>query len=227
MMMNLAPRPSRIDFEAIDQSRLNQIVKSGGLDMLTPAERQYFSMMELVRGLRARMLLPGGRKIVTKAGIIRFLKGEPYGLSDWMARRIYADSLNFFYSEDGVSQKAWRNYYAERFDKLADLSVSTGNLKEARGYYIEAAKLRGCYEPDQGETIPPELLDKAPVVVYTADAEDLGAPKADTRLLEERIDSFPDIPELRRERLRQDAGLKKRNLLADMLNDVAEYGEEE
>lgn len=225
-MTNLPHKPSRIDFEAMDSHQIERILKTGDLDSLTPAEREYFNLMELVRGLRARMLLPGGNRIVTKAGIIKILKSDAYGLSDWMARRVYSDALNFFYSVDDVTPRAWANIYAERLDNLANLAASLGKLKEAKSYITEAAKLRGCYD-DQAPEIPQELLDAAPMVIYTADAESMGAPKADRKQLEEFIDSIPDIPEISRRRVKEDAGIKKRNLLSRMIEDVKEFGDEE
>lgn len=225
-MTNLPHKPSRIDFEAMDSHQIERILKTGDLDSLTPAEREYFNLMELVRGLRARMLLPGGNRIVTKAGIIKILKSDAYGLSDWMARRVYSDALNFFYSVDDVTPRAWANIYAERLDNLATLAASLGKLKEAKSYITEAAKLRGCYD-DQAPEIPQELLDAAPMVIYTADAESMGAPKADRKQLEEFIDSIPDIPEISRRRVKEDAGIKKRNLLSRMIEDVKEFGDEE
>lgn len=210
----------------MDSHQIERILKTGDLDSLTPAEREYFNLMELVRGLRARMLLPGGNRIVTKAGIIKILKSDAYGLSDWMARRVYSDALNFFYSVDDVTPRAWANIYAERLDNLATLAASLGKLKEAKSYITEAAKLRGCYD-DQAPEIPQELLDAAPMVIYTADAESMGAPKADRKQLEEFIDSIPDIPEVSRRRVKEDAGIKKRNLLSRMIEDVKEFGDEE
>lgn len=225
-MTNLPRKPSRIDFEAVDSHQIGRILSTGDLDSLTPAERDYFELMEVVRGLNARMMLPGGNRIVTKAGIIKILKSDVYGLSDWMARRVYADALNFFYAVDDVRPRAWANLYAERLDKLGNLAASMGKLKEAKSYFVEAAKLRGCYE-EQGAEIPQELLDAAPVVVYTSDAESMGAQKADRKELEAFIDSIPDIPEISRRRVKEDAGIKQRNLLERMVSDIKDFGDDE
>lgn len=225
-MTNLPRKPSRIDFEAVDSHQIERILSTGDLDSLTPAERDYFELMEVVRGLNARMMLPGGNRIVTKAGIIKILKSDVYGLSDWMARRVYADALNFFYAVDDVRPRAWANLYAERLDKLGNLAASMGKLKEAKSYFVEAAKLRGCYE-EQGAEIPQELLDAAPVVVYTSDAESMGAQKADRKELEAFIDSIPDIPEISRRRVKEDAGIKQRNLLERMVSDIKDFGDYE
>lgn len=223
--MSLPSKPSRINFDSVDSHQIERILSTGNLEALTPAEREYFNLMEMVRGLRARMMFPGGQRVVTKAGIIKLLKSDAYGLSDWMARQIYSDALNFFYSEDNVRPRAWANLYAERYEKWADLAASMGKLKEARNFLHEAAKLRGCYDEAAPE-IPQELLDASPVLIYTADPESMGAPKADRRELEEFIDSIPDIPEINRNRVKEDAGIRKRDLLQRMIDDVKEFGDE-
>lgn len=224
--MSLPTKPSRINFEAIDSHQIERILRTGDLDSLTPAEREYFDLMRVVRGFHARMMMPGGNRIVTKAGIIKILKSDAYGLSDWMARQVYTDALNFFYSEEGVTTRAWSNLYAERLDKLANLAASMGKLKEAKSLITEAAKLRGCYDEAAPE-IPQELLDAAPVTIYTADPESMGAPKADRKELENFIDNIPDIPEISRIRVKEDAGIRKRNLYNRMIEDIKEFGDED
>lgn len=222
--MSFLPKPSRIDFEKIDPTSLNRILSTGDLECLTPEEREYFSFMEMVRGLRARMLLPGGRKIVTKAGIIKLLKNN-YGFSDWMARRIYDDAINFFYSESTVTPRAWANLYAEKLEKMADLAFTGGKFKEGRALMNDAAKLRGCFYEATPE-IPEELLQPRTAIIYTSNAAALGAPSADRRELEAFIDEIPEIPQLTRQRVKEDAGILPKNLLKRMAEDVKEFADE-
>lgn len=225
-MHSLPHKPSRIDFRNVDEPQIRRILATGDMNSLSPEEREYYYLMEMVRGFRARQMLPGGKKVVTKAAIIKLLKAEPYGLSDWMARRVYADSLNFFYTDDRVRVKAWAAYYAEKLEKWADLSAAAGRLGDARSQLVEAAKLRGCYDR-QPDEIPVELLEAEPVVVYTADAESIGAGNADRKLLEAFIDSIEDLPEADRRRVREDAGIDRRDILQRMKDDVKEFGDEE
>ena len=222
-MMNLPAKPTRIDFERVDITQIQAVLSTGDVDALPQAEREYFQLMKMVRDLRASMLAPGGRKVVTKAGIIKLLK-KSYGVSDWMARRIYEDAINFFYSQTSVSPRAWANLYAEKLDKMADLAFATGRFREGRGLLADAAKLRGCFDQAAPE-IPEELLDPKTVVIYTSDAAALGAPAADRRELEEFIDSIPDIPELTRDRVKEDAGVKKKDFVKRMLDDAREFAE--
>ena len=78
MKMNVT-KPTRLDLENIDINQITQILSTGDLDTLPPEERAYYELMEMVRGLRARMRYNG--KVITKAGIIKLLKSEIYGLS--------------------------------------------------------------------------------------------------------------------------------------------------
>ena len=58
-------KPSRIDFDKVDINQIQRILSTGTLEALAPDEREYYSLMEMVRGLRARMRING--KLVTKA----------------------------------------------------------------------------------------------------------------------------------------------------------------
>ena len=216
--------PSRIDFDRIDMNEIRRILKTGDMSSLTPEEVEYFHLMDAVRGWRARTLTPDGKKIVTKAGIIKVLR-QAYGLSDYMARRIYSDALDFFYADADASPTAWRNLYAEKAENLANTALAMGDTKEALSCLKLAAELRGCFK-EQQEEIPQELLDRKPIVVYTGDASTLGASKTDRKALEAFIDSIPETPELVRARLRQDAGVEKRNLLQRLIEDGKEFAEE-
>ena len=128
MKMNVT-KPTRLDLENIDINQITQILSTGDLDTLPPEERAYYELMEMVRGLRARMRYNG--KVITKAGIIKLLKSEIYGLSDWMARQVYSDSINFFYAQENIRPEAFANLYAEKLEKWADSMFLMGKGEEA------------------------------------------------------------------------------------------------
>lgn len=106
-------KPTRLNLDRVSMDRLNAILSTGSLDTLSEAERQYFYLMDMVRGLTAKMKFEKQNKYVTKAGIIKLLKSEQYGLSDWMARQVYTDAINFFYQRSEISAEAFCNLYAE------------------------------------------------------------------------------------------------------------------
>lgn len=216
-------KPSRIDFDCLDLNQIQKIYTTGSLEDLTAAEQVYYSLMEKVRGLRARMRING--RLVTKAGIIRNLK-EADGLTDYQARRVYADAVNFFYDIEEVRPKAWANLYAERCENFSNMLFSMGKPKEARQYLKMAAELRGCYK-DQENEIPKELLDQTPTVIYTTSAKDLGSPETDRKRVEAFIDSIPEIPAIIKENVKEDARINGFNLKKRMLFDKSEFADVE
>lgn len=223
MKMNLV-KPTRIDFERVDLNQITRMLSTGDLEALPEAERAYYELMEMVRGLRARMRYNG--KVITKAGIIKLLKSDIYGLSDWMARQVYADSINFFYTDENIRPEAFANLYAEKMEKWADSMFLMGKGEEASRILERAAKLRLRFASTETE-IPEELLNRKQVVLYTTKRSDLGVPDTDLRELEEFIDDIPDIPVIVRERLKEDAQIKKFNLKKRMLEDAEEFSEED
>lgn len=223
MKTNLV-KPTRIDFERIDISVITRLLSTGDLEVLPEAERAYYEMMEMVRGLRARMRYNG--KVITKAGIIKLLKSDIYGLSDWMARQVYADSINFFYTDENIRPEAFANLYAEKMEKWADSMFLMGKGEEASRILERAAKLRLRFASTETE-IPEELLNRKQVVVYTTNRADLGVPDTDRRELDEFIDEIPDIPVIVRDRLKEDSQIKKFNLKKRMLEDVEEFSEDD
>ena len=212
-MSELPVRPSRVDFEKVDLNQIQRILSTGTLDSLRPEEREYFSLMEMVRGLRARMRFTNGR-MVTKAGIIRLLKSEPYSLSDWMARQVYNDSINFFYTQDNIRPEAFAALYAERAEKWADAAFLAGKIKEARALLKLAGEYRRCFRKEQAE-IPEELLNQKKV------------PAIDRKELEGFIDSIPEIPVAVRDNLKEDARIRKFDLKKRMIYDIEEFSEED
>lgn len=223
MKTNLV-KPTRIDFERIDISVITRLLSTGDLEALPEAERAYYEMMEMVRGLRARMRYNG--KVITKAGIIKLLKSDIYGLSDWMARQVYADSINFFYTDENIRPEAFANLYAEKMEKWADSMFLMGKGEEASRILERAAKLRLRFASTETE-IPEELLNRKQVVLYTTKRADLGVPDTNLRELEGFIDEIPDIPVIVRDRLKEDSQIKKFNLKKRMLEDVEEFSEDD
>lgn len=214
---------ARIDFDSIDMALIEQVLSTGSLDGLPDAERRYYDLMEMVRGLRARLKF--NDKVVTKAGIIRLLKSEPYGLSDYMARRVYTDSMNFFWAQDDVRPRAWSNFYAERLENWANLLFVQGNSRDALRYMKLAAELRGCFD-QEAPGVPDELLTRQQTIIYTTSRRDLGLPATDRRRVEQLIDAIPEVPELVRESVKEDAAINQFDLKKRMLHDIEEFSEQ-
>ncbi|UVP18678.1 hypothetical protein NXX07_14810 [Bacteroides fragilis] len=89
--------------------------------------------------------------------------------------------------------------------------VLTGKGEEASRILERAARLRLRFACDEQE-IPQELLNRKPVVIYTCDRSDMGVPDTDRKELEAFIDSIPEVPSVVRERVKEDARIKKFDL---------------
>lgn len=214
---------ARFNFEEVSLDRIERVLSTGSLDALPEAERRYYDLMEMVRGLRARLKV--NDKLVTKAGIIRLLKSEPYGLTDYMARRVYTDAINFFWAQDEVRPRAFSNLYADRLENWANLLFIQGQPRVALNYIKLAAQLRGCFD-EEPQQIPDELLNQQPTIIYTTDRRDLGLPATNRRQVEQLIDAIPEIPELVRDSLKEDANISKFQLKKRLLHDIEEFSED-
>ena len=214
---------ARFNFEEVSLDRIERVLSTGSLDALPEAERRYYDLMEMVRGLRARLKV--NDKLVTKAGIIRLLKSEPYGLTDYMARRVYTDAIKFFWAQDEVRPRAFSNLYADRLENWANLLFIQGQPRVALNYIKLAAQLRGCFD-EEPQQIPDELLNQQPTIIYTTDRRDLGLPATNRRQVEQLIDAIPEIPELVRDSLKEDANISKFQLKKRLLHDIEEFSED-
>ncbi|MCS2369827.1 hypothetical protein NXV03_05450 [Phocaeicola vulgatus] len=143
-----------------------------------------------------------------------------------MARQVYNDSINFFYTQDNIRPEAFAALYAERAEKWADAAFLAGKIKEARALLKLAGEYRRCFRKEQAE-IPEELLNQKKVDIYTASREDLGVPAIDRKELEGFIDSIPEIPVAVRDNLKEDARIRKFDLKKRMIYDIEEFSEED
>ena len=121
--------------------------------------------------------------------------------------------------------RAFSNLYAERLENWANLLFIQGKAREALRYIKLAAELRGCFD-EQAPEIPDELLNQQPTIIYTTDRRDLGLPATNRRQVEKLIDAIPEIPELVRDSLKEDANISKFQLKKRLLHDIEEFSED-
>ncbi|MDR2825001.1 MAG: hypothetical protein LBB41_07380 [Prevotellaceae bacterium] len=210
-------------FNEIDINLLDKMFKKGDISELSPEYQKYFEMMDLVRGLKKRATF--NDELITESKIKKLLR-RTYGLTYYEAEMCYADSLNFFYCNTQVSVEAFNNMYADRLDDAANIALDAGDLEKFERLIKLAGTFRGCFK-DKVPEIPHQMYRK-PIIVYTSEAKDLGIPPSDVVELEKIIDALPDIPELKRERIKTEAGVNKEFNLEEMLiEDINSFIDEE
>lgn len=179
----------------LQYDKLQSFIINGKQNDLPEELVVYMSHLELVRSMYD--------KYQSKNAIIKVLRSPVYGYTEYMARKIFAEALNFFYADNAVKREAWGNIYADKLDNLALLAIESDDWEGARRCFADAAKLRMTDE-DKNE-IPDELLDRRPVF-YTLNPEDVGLPgKVNRHKLARWIDSLPDIDQADRKRIHRDA----------------------
>lgn len=188
---------SALDNVKYDQ--LQSFIMNGRQGELPDELVEYISHLELVRSMYD--------KYMSKAAILKVLRSSAYGYTEFMARKIFSEALNFFYSDNSVKREAWGNIYADKLDNLALLAIESDDWEGARRCFADAAKLRMGEE--QKTEIPEELLDRRPVF-YTLNPEDVGLPgKVNRHKLAAWIDNLPDIDASERARIHRDGMTSK------------------
>ncbi|HLP03851.1 MAG TPA: hypothetical protein VK152_00340 [Paludibacter sp.] len=210
-----------IDITSLKPEHLLPVLKTGNLQSLPAEYQEYFNLLDFVRGLAATGMYHG--KVKSKAGIIKILKTEK-NLSDYEARLVYEDSINFFYSSPRIKTEAFSNMYADQLDEAAQIALHTNQLDAYKDLKKEAAKLRGCYDKKKVE-IPQELYRKQ-YVIYTTDVEDVGGIPEDLKELERQLEALPEIPTIKLDRAKMEAGITKFNVIKMMAEDVDTFDDE-
>ena len=221
-MMNNTDLIKRVDFSELDINKLAEIYRTGSLENLPAEYRDYYSMMDFCRGVSVTGF--HNEKVYIKSGIIKLLQKQ-YGVSDYIARQIYNDSINFFHFKDEVKTEAIAVLYAEKFDMAASIALRKGDLAEYHKLAKEAATLRGCYK-EKAPEFPKEML-RRPVVLYSADITDIGGEQIELNELNDFLDKLPDIPQIKVERLKSEAGISKFNIIEQMKQDAEIFDDNE
>jgi len=183
-------------------------IESGSNGNLPEEMVDYINLLELIRSMHM--------KYENRQTIIKFLQSKPYNLSPYLAGQRYSEAVNFFYLDHDIKKQAWRNVYAEKLDRAADLILRTATCAKDLDIYkntlYAAMEARGLKEPDI-QDIPEEFYTK-PVKIYTLNPEQLGRKRANRRILAKHIDSL-DIPEADKQRARQDAMIEDIDFLPE------------
>lgn len=169
---------------------------------------EYISILELIRGMHMRY--------ENRNAIVKFIQQPPYGLSEYHATQYYTDAINLFYLSNEIKRQAWRNVYAEKLDRAADLVLMTATTSKDIDIYkniIYAIKdFRQLGEPEPDDI--PEEFFKKPVKIYTLDPTQVGRSRPDRNLLAKHIDKL-DIPETDKQRIKSDAMIEEIEFLSN------------
>jgi len=188
--------------------KILHFIETGAQGDLPDELIEYVRLLEIIRSMYDRyQSIPS---------IVNFLQKPPFGLSEYVAKKRFNEAINLFYADNEIKKQTWRNVYAARLDRAADLallaSTSVADLEVYKKIVDAAARMRQLDLQDDRE-LPPELFQR-PFKIYTLDPEKIGRKRADRNLLAQQIDSLA-IPEKEKDKARSDAMITDIELFAD------------
>lgn len=197
-----------VNLDDFSYEKVLHFIETGAQGDLPDELIDYIRLLELIRSMYDRYQ--------SISSIVNFLQQKPFGLSEYVAKKRFNEAINLFYADNDIKKQTWRNVYASRLDRAADLalkaSTCVADLEIYKKIIDAAARMRQLDLQDEQE-LPPELFDK-PFKIYTLDPEKIGRKRADRNLLAQQIDSLA-IPEKEKDKAKSDAMITDIELFSD------------
>jgi len=137
-------------------------------------------------------------------------------ISYYLANKVFADMLSFFYSDADFKRNSWFLYLAERVVMGAALAWEMNDVKLYTDCMDKAANILSKITIEK-QAVDLRLLNPRPRFFFT-DAKQLGLPAIDRNALARGIDEMV-LPEKVKIRAKQDLGVVERNLLDESLSE--------
>lgn len=132
--------------ERIHPDIIQNYFNSGNASGIPPAIIEYIDKIDKVPELFRRHSSP-----TRAANELKKLYPHLFASTNTARAIVYA-AINHFHLNSTVKNHAWDNLYADRFDELANLEASHGNIEAAKRIYTEAHRLRTLRNDDAIDT---------------------------------------------------------------------------
>jgi hypothetical protein len=147
--------------------------------------------------------------------VVKHLKTEYYlqrgvELSDYYARQVYDNAINYYYADRQIRKESWRNMLAEKYTLAAQLCFEKNDFAEYRKQLEGVERMMRLNEKEEDVT-DPKLLDRRPHI-YLVTSHELGVPAVSRSALAKLIDGY-DIREAQKMQIKREAGVIERRLL--------------
>lgn len=182
-------------------SDIYEFLETGDINNAPPEFVEYIQVLDEIRGMTLRIDVFGSKEAIIKH-LIAFK-----GYSRYKANKLYEESIEYFYADSKISKAAWRNLIAQRMlqniNFAEQIKESVVDAEKIQNMYLKLRRVLELDKEDKDE-LPEELFSR-PVKIYTVDTEMLGLPKVNRHQLAEMIDSFPELTEKEKLRIKQEA----------------------
>jgi hypothetical protein len=198
-------------FEKSYFHELQDYLQSSQKDDLNGDKLDYYNALYTMIGLN--------RKYGKDNTLLTFMR-KPFNCTRRTVRRMFDEAVNLFFESDSIANNAHRNLMFQEIRSAALVTLRTArNSKDMEVYgklMKQAYEIKGLDKPDEKER---ELPPKKPITIWTLDAEKVGLPSEDRKLLADQIDSIPDISVGEKERLKRESMAKNIDIV-ETLNDT-------
>jgi DNA-binding ferritin-like protein len=202
----------RKKFEVMDitADQIRELATTMDCKTLPSEILEYIGLMEKARDWHYQMK--------SRLYVVKHLKLEYYAktqeeLSDYLARQIYDNAINYYYADRTIRKESWRNMLAEKYLISAQLCFQKGDYEGHRKFLESVERVMRLNEKDDDGT-DPKLLDRR-TFVYVVSGKELGVPEVDRHELARIIDGY-DIRESMKVKVKREAGSLPRKLFDRM-----------
>lgn len=196
---------------------LKDYIQSGGSNDISLEENVYLDALFLIRDLDRQY---------GKRSTIEFLN-KKLNLKHEDAKKLYVESVNLCYHDEGLDKAALRIRYAENLEMAAmhvrDNATTTKDWDTYADINFKAYKMR-MLDQDDEETVDPNDYIK-PYTMYSLDIKDVNMPDIDRNKVAKQVDGM-DIPEKDKIRLKEDARLLPLNFKKRLQQTKDEYSKQ-
>ena len=190
-----------MNLDDISLDHIYDFMENGSVKKAPEEIVNYLLLLDKVMGMIRRIDIYGNKDAVIKH-LVLVDKLSPY-----KAKKVYNETLEYFHSDKEVSKEAYRNYYAERMDKVTNFAMlimkDVADAAKVHKMLLDTMLARGVNEKDE-EVIPDHYYDK-PINLLSYDARILEFGETNRRALDDFINKLPELTEKERQRIKQEA----------------------
>jgi len=201
---------TKVEVMNITVEQLRELATTMDCKSLPREVVDYLGYMEKARDWHYQMK---SRLFVTKHLKLEYYAKNGEELSDYYARQIYDNAMNYYYADRSIRKESWRNMLAEKYQVAAQLCFEKKDMDGHRKFLEAVERVMRLGEKDD-DAIDPKLLDRR-AFVYIVSGKELGVPEVDRNELARQIDTY-DIKESAKVRLKREAGSLPRKLFENM-----------
>ncbi|MFA9191130.1 hypothetical protein AAGV28_07075 [Flavobacterium sp. FZUC8N2.13] len=190
-----------MNLDDISLDHIYDFMENGSIKNAPEEIVNYLLLLDKVMGMIRRIDIYGNKDAVIKHLVL------VENISPYKAKKIYNETLEYFHSDKEVSKDAYRNYYAERMDKVTNFAMlimkDVSDAAKVHKMLLDTMIARGVNEEDK-EVIPDHYYEK-PINLLTYDARILEFGETNRKALDDFINKLPELTEKERQRIKQEA----------------------